>query len=255
MAILLFAIAGYSQKFQGTATYEWKASSEEFRESVIQPDMDPKMKEFLEAKMKKMFQKTFVLKFDKNSSIYKQEQLLDVKGDNFVPDLSRDGAKIATFKNIQKRQLTTQKEFYGKNFTIEDSLPKLNWKLENETKQIGNYKCSKATAVIKLKQIEKKKEAERSTNFFEEKEMPTEKIITAWYASEIPVSQGPENYWGLPGLILELNDGNSVALCTKIVLNPKEKVVIEPLSKGTIVTQAAYDAIVIKKNKELEDQQ
>jgi GLPGLI family protein len=37
-------------------------------------------------------------------------------------------------------------------------------------------------------------------------EMPKDVTITAWYTPEIPVNQGPENYWGLPGLILEIND-------------------------------------------------
>lgn len=255
MAILVCAVAGYSQKFQGTATYEWKASSDEFRENVIQPDMDPKMKAFLEAKMKKIFQKTFLLNFDKNNSVYKQEEVLDVHGDGFVPDLSQDGIELVTFKNIQKKKIVIQKEFYGKNFTIEDSLPKIEWKLEKETKQIGDYNCSKATAVIKLKQFEKEREAARSTNFFDEKEMPTERTITAWYAPEIPVNQGPENYWGLPGLILELNDGNAVTLCTKVVLNSKEKSDLKPVIKGTVVSQKEFDEIVIKKNKELKEQQ
>jgi GLPGLI family protein len=51
-------------------------------------------------------------------------------------------------------------------------------------------------------------------------EMPKDVTITAWYTPEIPVNQGPENYWGLPGLILEINDGKTVILCSKIVLNP-----------------------------------
>lgn len=55
--------------------------------------------------------------------------------------------------------------------------------------------------------------------------------MTAWYTPEIPVNQGPENYWGLPGLILEINDGTTTILCSKIVLNAKEKVEIKPSKK------------------------
>jgi predicted GIY-YIG superfamily endonuclease len=54
-------------------------------------------------------------------------------------------------------------------------------------------------------------------------EMPKEISITAWYTPEIPINQGPENYWGLPGLILEVTDGKTVILCSKLVLNTKEK--------------------------------
>ncbi|RRJ91111.1 hypothetical protein [Flavobacterium macacae] len=106
------------KKFQGTATYEWKASSDEFRENVIQPDMDPKMKAFLEAKMEKIFHKTFLLNFDKNTSVYAQEQVLEVHGDGFVPELSQDGIELSKFKNIQKKKIMVQKEFYGKNIVL-----------------------------------------------------------------------------------------------------------------------------------------
>jgi GLPGLI family protein len=39
---------------------------------------------------------------------------------------------------------------------------------------------------------------------------------------EIPVNQGPRII-GIAGLILEINDSKTVILCSKIVLNPKEK--------------------------------
>ena len=45
--------------------------------------------------------------------------------------------------------------------------------------------------------------------------------ISAWYTPQIPVSAGPGNYHGLPGLILEVNDGSETVICSKIVINPK----------------------------------
>ena len=56
---------------------------------------------------------------------------------------------------------------------------------------------------------------------------------------------------GLPGLILEVNDGKTVMLCTKIVMNSKEKVTIKPVGKGKQVTQKEYDEIVKKKTEEM----
>ena len=48
--------------------------------------------------------------------------------------------------------------------------------------------------------------------------------ITAWYTPQIPVSHGPAEYGGLPGLILELitamvcaQPGNYIKLINKIV--------------------------------------
>jgi GLPGLI family protein len=78
-------------------------------------------------------------------------------------------------------------------------------------------------------------------------------VITAWYTPEIPVNQGPEGYWGLPGLILEVNDGKTIILCTKVVMNTKEKAEIKAPSAGKIVTQKEYDEIFTAKMKEMEE--
>ena len=60
-------------------------------------------------------------------------------------------------------------------------------------------------------------------------------------------------YHGLPGLILEVTDGSQTLLCSKIVLNPKEKVKIEEPTKGKQVTQEKFDEILEKKMKEMRE--
>ncbi len=69
----------------------------------------------------------------------------------------------------------------------------------------------------------------------------------------MPYSYGPLKYIGLPGLILEVNDGKTVMLCTKIVMNAKDKVEIKPASKGKQVTQTEYNDIVKKKMEEMQE--
>ena len=44
--------------------------------------------------------------------------------------------------------------------------------------------------------------------------------VTAWYTPQIPVSNGPEEFQGLPGLILELSYDSQTILCSKISLKP-----------------------------------
>jgi GLPGLI family protein len=75
--------------------------------------------------------------------------------------------------------------------------------------------------------------------------------ITAWYAPEIAVNNGPEMYWGLPGLILEVNDGSQTIICSKIVLNPKNKIAIKEPTKGKKVNQKKFEEIMDKKSKEM----
>jgi GLPGLI family protein len=84
-------------------------------------------------------------------------------------------------------------------------------------------------------------------------EVPKEVEVTAWYTMQIPVSQGPGEYWGLPGLILEVSADKTTILCSKIVLNPAEKEVIETPSKGKEVTQKEYNDIMKKKIEEMRE--
>jgi len=275
----ILMIAGFvqAQNFQGMAVYESKTSTTEFTKGLSgNKDITPEMQKQIEERMKKMFEKTFILNFDKSASIYKEEEKLDAPGEQGGRRMmaSMMGGGGTHYKNVKDKQFIVDREFFGKEFLIKDSLPKYDWKMEGESKQIGNYTCFKATAVVKVnesdfrnfrfrnrnkKETEAKKETvkdttkTKKTNFTEDWEMLKENTITAWYCPEIPVNQGPENYWGLPGLILEVNDGKTVMLCTKIIMNTKEKVEIKPATKGKEVTQTEYNDIVKKKMEEIQE--
>ena len=275
----ILMISGFiqAQNFQGMAVYESKTSTADFMKGMQgNKDITPEMQKQIEERMKKMFEKTFILNFDKSASIYKEEEKLDAPGQQGGGRMmaSMMGGGGTHYKNVKDKQFIVDREFFGKEFLIKDSLPKYDWKMEGESKQIGNYTCFKATAVVKVNESDfrnfrfrnrDKKETEaktetvkdttkaNKTNFTEDWEMPKENTITAWYCPEIPVNQGPENYWGLPGLILEVNDGKTVMLCTKIVMNTKDKVEIKPVTKGKEVTQTEYNDIVKKKIEEMQE--
>ena len=268
---LLIGFVSFAQDFQGMAVYESKTSTTEMMKNMPKPkDITPEMQKNMEERMKKMFEKTFILNFDRTASIYKEEEKLDMPGQESGGRMMRMmGGGGTHYKNVKDKMYVEDKEFMGKEFLVIDSLPKLNWKMESETKQIGGYTCYKATAVkeasktdfrnLRPKNKEEKKDdsgktsGETKTNFADNFEMPKEIIITAWYSPEIPVNQGPENYWGLPGLILEVNDGRTTILCSKIVLNAKDKIEIKPSKKGKVISQKDYDETVIKKMEELRE--
>ncbi len=69
-----------------------------------------------------------------------------------------------------------------KNLFSFEPANKVEWILLNEAKKINGYDCKKATG----------KYGSRN--------------ITAWYTVEIPVSEGPYTFKGLPGLIVSLED-------------------------------------------------
>ena len=84
-------------------------------------------------------------------------------------------------------------------------------------------------------------------------EEPKDKVIIAWYAPEIPVSLGPLNYWGLPGLILEINEENVIILCSKVTLSNKEVGKIKVPNTGKKVSQVEFDAIEKAKLDSMKD--
>ena len=85
-------------------------------------------------------------------------------------------------------------------------------------------------------------------------EEPKDKTIVAWYTPEIPVSFGPNNYWGLPGLILEINEDEIIILCSKVTLSNKEKSKIKVPNTGEKVTQKKFDEIEKKKTDSMKDE-
>lgn len=260
-----------AQQFQGMAVYETKTSTSDIKTRFQgNKDITPEMQKMIEDRMKSVLEKTLVLTFDKTTSIYKEQEKLDAPGaqqDGFRRMAAMMGTGGTLYKDVKEKTYSSDKEFMGKEFLVKDSLPKLNWKMEGETRMIGGYNCFKATAVrpanksdlrnMRMKSDKKeaskdtKSETDKKTNFMDEFEMPSDVTITAWYTPEIPVNQGPEDYWGLPGLILEVNDGKTTTLCSKIVLNPKEKSAIKAPTKGKVVSQKEYDEIVVKKMEEL----
>lgn len=275
LLIALFATFNLTaQDFQGMAVYESKTSvGDQMKRIEDNKDITPEMRKMIEQQMKMMLEKTFVLNFNRTESVYKEEEKLDAPGmhPGFKMMSSMMGGGGRQYKNIKDKVFFQEKDIFGKEFLVTDSLAQIKWKMVNETRKIGDYTCYKATAEVVADKgnmmnyrpkkgaeeamKEKSEEELRKTNFTDMVEMPDTKTITAWYAPEIPVSQGPENYWGLPGLILEVSDDKTTILCSKVVLNVKEKAEIKAPTKGEKVTPEEFADILIKKIEQMRDMQ
>jgi GLPGLI family protein len=122
-------------------------------------------------------------------------------------------------------------EIFSKVHIIEDSLPKMQWKIKNDIKEVAGHICMNAVRedTIKLQKFE------------------------AWFALDIPIPAGPERSFGLPGLILELNVNNGAMLIEALTITQK-KLTTEldlPLKlKAKKITEAVYQDIVSKRMKE-----
>jgi GLPGLI family protein len=246
MVAALVVSAASAQDFQGIAVYQSK-SGITITSSGDGPPMDDEMK----AMLSKLTDKSYTLVFNKTESVYEEEAKLE------SPSVSIGGVSInmggdKLYKNLKDKTFSREMDMMGKEFLINDSLKKNDWVLLNETKKIGEYTCYKATYTIVAKPLtDEEKEEQKSYlgAWYEPKDI----VVTAWYTMQVPVSHGPGDYWGLPGLILEVNNGATTILCSKITLNPKEKVAIKVPKKGQKVTSEEFEGIMKKKIEEMNE--
>ncbi|WP_298892339.1 GLPGLI family protein [uncultured Psychroserpens sp.] len=251
---LLFSAKAKAQEFQGQATYKSKRKIDIKLDSTqVSSGMADQMMEML----KKQFERTYILSFNKEESLYKEEESLGApqpQGMQIV--MVETGGADILYKNIKEKRFTNQNESFSKLFLIKDKLEDIKWTLGSETKNIGDYTCFKATMTREIEDVESGISFNGDKDLSRDENAPPkmkEITITAWYTPQIPVSAGPGNYHGLPGLILEVNDGTETVICSKIVLNPKNASEIVEPKKGDEMTQEAYDKIMEKKMKEMEE--
>jgi len=254
VALLLVTSLVTAQDFQGKAIYK---SQRKINIELDSTQVNSEMHQNMMAMLKKQFQKTHILTFNKEASLYKEDEQLEAPQPSGMQMVMVNiGGSDLLYKNIKEQRFTNQNESFSKLFLIKDELEELAWELTNETKFIGDYKCYKATmkrdVEIVVSGISVNGDKDLNANENEEPEMK-EITVVAWYTPQIPVNNGPANYHGLPGLILEVNDGTTTIICSKIVLNPEDKLTIVEPKKGKVMNQEKYDAIMDKKMKEMEE--
>lgn len=123
------------------------------------------------------------------------------------------------YKNQKTNSYLNESNIMGENFLIKDVIPKYDWKLSTETRKIGDYNCKKATAIS------------------------NGQTITAWYTNELTSKNGPAEFGGLPGFIIELNTFNKVYLALKIENIASQYAFTKP-SSGAVINQKEYNEIL-----------
>jgi GLPGLI family protein len=70
---------------------------------------------------------------------------------------------------------------------------------------------------------------------------PKETELVVWYAENIPVSFGPDNYSGLPGVIMEIDQDNGATVTTAVEVSAKypKKELVAP-TKGDKMNRAQF---------------
>ncbi len=252
LIILFTAAEAPIQEIRGKAHYFSKSQMELGRWGARLSEAQKKQ---IKERLKNRLEKTYVLTFNKEESMFEEDEKLDaISGatDSWGNNFSAGDQ----YKNIKTNELVQNQEFYGKKFLVKDKLQKIDWVKGKESKQIGEYACFKATAFIPTADLNwynfswrELRTSEQAEDGADDEVKLTE--VVAWYTPQIPVSQGPSEFWGLPGLILEVNVGNTVMICSKIVINPKEKITIQAPEKGKVVQKMEYKEIITGKMMEM----
>ena len=240
--------------FQGIATYESKTDVKSM--GISFPGMDEGQQEIIKARMAKAFEKTFELKFTATESVYTEPQKLDKLQD---ANFKVSGGDINIYKNLKDKVALSEEDIFDKAFLVSEKLQDFKWEISAETKLIGAYSCQKAVSTVPVSEEEMaeyeadlKKQEANATNLLG-LQAPKPKITTVWFTLDIPISNGPSEYCGLPGLILEANDGRTILLCSKIVLNPTEKFEIKKPKKGKPVTREIFNKIQEEKMESMKN--
>jgi GLPGLI family protein len=266
LLVLAFAKAEFSQaqqQFKGIATYQSKMTFKKREKDTTQVkdkdrEMTKEMSDAIDKALKTAGEAEFTLKFTKDESIYEKvvELAKPKPSSGFSMTISGGaGTYGTTYKNLVEGLFKREDNIQGKEFLIVDDLEKFEWKITGESKMIGNYTAIKAVLVEKpiedkeKKAEEKKEEEEKTSGLFSMIEVESMETV-AWFTPQIPVSNGPGKYHGLPGLILELNEGNTILLCTKIEINP-EKFDIKTPKSGKKIKLKAFNKLQKKKQEEM----
>lgn len=143
-------------------------------------------------------------------------------------ELTRTEFDSAIYKNIPEERISYTLQILRDKFRYEEDKAVFDWEILPETKTIKGYETQKAKTVFRGREY------------------------TAWFTTEIPISDGPYKFNGLPGLILELSDSKG-----HYAFELAEFKTLEPPVTFTLETQnyilTSRDELLQQKRKYEED--
>ncbi len=229
-----------AQMKEGKISYERKVN---MHRNIPDPQMKSMIPEFRTDK--------FELIFNESASLFRS--VVDDEAPDPFANAGGGGGGIrmnfrmpttTTYTDIAKQMQYEERAFFEKEFLIVDSLKQYKWKLSEETKTIAKQLCKKATTMVTAPQMRVRisrggeNNSDSTTNA---PKPPKETELVVWYAENIPVSVGPDNYSGLPGVIMEMDLDNGATVTTAVEVSAKypKKELVQP-TKGDKMTRAQF---------------
>ncbi|HUR30553.1 MAG TPA: GLPGLI family protein [Saprospiraceae bacterium] len=172
-----------------------------------------------------------------DESLYQPSKEADIAAANtnpggYRPRFGRENRIL--YKNLAEDKMTDSRDFMQKQFLVIGFIPTQKWKIGKNQKSILGYNCLEASCRI-----------------------DSATLLKAWFTPQIANSNGPSDYQGLPGMIMQvdINDGERTITATNVTMENVDASVIIAPSKGKVITYEEFEAMRKEKMKELKLQQ
>jgi GLPGLI family protein len=203
IAVTLFSVSiSNAQVFIDKATIEYEVKAN------IQKTMGEGMfEDMIKENLPTFKTGYFKLIFADNKSVYKFDHWdSKVKLPEFLTQSDEENVWYYDYKTSK---FNRQKSVWGSKFSIEDSIPALEWRVTNENRIIAGFNCRKAV-----------------TKIFDSV------YVFAFYTDEITIPGGPCSINGLPGTILGVTIPRLFTswMATKVMVNGVQENEIKPVA-------------------------
>jgi GLPGLI family protein len=220
--VLIFAVSSlvHGQSAEGVVTYQrtqyW---------TKILPKLTFLSKEEMDRELRTWgahddgWKTKYQLLFSENESKFTEIAEVSEYGYNRRP------SEYMIYRDFKNEKRVEIEDISARQYMIMDSLTSYSWKILNKIKEVNGQLCMMATTQDTVR---------------------NQKIV-AWFANNIPSSAGPERYFGLPGLIMELDIDDGAVIITAINVEMKpvaEELKLPKKSKGKKITGIEYNKMI-----------
>lgn len=220
--LLLFCNCLQAQQFIDKAVIEY-----EVKTNIKKTMGNSSWAEMLKENMPQFKTGYYTYTFADNKSIYKFSKWDETVK---VPEFLRRGdEENIWYFDFENGKFSMQKDVVGSKFYVADSIPKIEWRITNENREIAGFNCRKAVGKI-MDSV----------------------YVFAFYTDEITIPGGPCSISGLPGMILGLTIPRMYTsfIATKISIAGVNVASIKPVEAKKPFTNASLKANINNRIKE-----
>jgi GLPGLI family protein len=209
----------------GSITYERRIS--QFAALINAEAEDNMWMEELKKQFPKVVADNYTLQFNNKESFY---FLTKENPDNkYINMIFKPSETNYVHQKHESGTVTNAASVFETIYLVNDSLAKYEWKITGEVRDIAGFECKKAVTKI-----------------------CDSVVVVAFYTDQIPVQAGPENFNGLPGMILGIavpRLGTTI-FATSLSVQAAPAYTLPKLNKPVKTTYKQLDADLVKTTKD-----